>query len=81
MKANLQRLRNLAQKHGNKLVASALVLPFVAARADATDPFTTAMTDATTKVGTYAAAIVGLGAVSVAFMIALKYVKKIVKAA
>lgn len=46
-----------------------------------TDPFADAMTDATAKVETYAAALVGLGAVAVVFMIALKYVKKIVKAA
>jgi hypothetical protein len=45
-----------------------------------TDPFTTAMSDSTTKVGTYAAALVGLAAVAVGFMIAIKYVKKIVKA-
>lgn len=45
-----------------------------------TDPFTDAVTTATTKVGVYAAALVGLGAVAVVFMIGLKYVKKIVKA-
>ena len=45
------------------------------------DPFTTAMTEATTKVGTYAAALVGLAAVSVVFMIAIKYVKKLPRAA
>ena len=45
-----------------------------------TDPFTTAISDSTTKVSTYAAALVGLAAVAVGFMIAIKYVKKIVKA-
>lgn len=45
-----------------------------------TDPFTTAIADSTTKVGTYAAALVGLAAVAVGFMIAIKYVKKIVRA-
>lgn len=45
-----------------------------------TDPFEAAMTEATTKVGSYAAALVGLGAVAVVFMIALKYVKKIPRA-
>jgi len=49
--------------------------------AQASDPFTTALTEATTKVGTYAAALVGLSAVAVVFMIALKYVKKIPRAA
>lgn len=48
--------------------------------AQGADPFTTAMTSATEKVGVYAAALVGLGAVAVVFMIALKYVKKIPKA-
>ena len=48
--------------------------------ANTTDPFTTAITDSTTKVSTYAAALVGLAAVAVGFMIAIKYVKKIVKA-
>lgn len=49
----------------------------VPAFAQAVDPFDTAMTTITGKVGTYAAALVGLGAVAVVFMVALKYVKKI----
>jgi hypothetical protein len=60
-------------------MASGLLLP-VLAFADG-DPFTTAMTDATTKVGTYAAALVGLSAVGVVFGIAIKYVKRIKGAA
>lgn len=48
--------------------------------AQAADPFQAAMTTATANVGTYAAALVGLGAVAVVFMIALKYVKKIPRA-
>ena len=82
----LQEVRQSAVKTGkwardkvNAVVAAALVLP-VLAHAQETDPFTTAMTEATTKVGTYAAALVGLGAVAVIFMIALKYVKKIPRA-
>lgn len=56
------------------LVGSALVaVPAFAT----TDPFDTAMATSTTKVGGYAAALVGLAAVSVAFLIAVKYVKKI----
>lgn len=47
----------------------------------ATDPFTDALALATTSVGTYAAALVGLSAVSVVFMIGMKYVKKIRSAA
>jgi len=70
-------VRDLALRASVALVLSA---PFVAF-AQATDPFDTAMTTATEKVGDYAAALVGLGAVAVIFMIALKYVKKISRAA
>lgn len=59
---------------------SAVVLVPSVALAQATDPFTTAMAEATTKVGTYAAALVGLSAVAVVFMIAMKYVKRIPRA-
>lgn len=45
-----------------------------------TDPFTDALADATAAVGTYAAGLVGLAAVAVVFMIAAKYVKKLVGA-
>lgn len=48
--------------------------------AQATDPFDTAMDTVTDKVEAYAAALVGLAAVAVVFMIAIKYVKKIPKA-
>ena len=41
------------------------------------DPFDAALATATTKVGYYAAALVGLAAVSVVFMIAIKYIKKL----
>jgi outer membrane lipoprotein-sorting protein len=57
--------------------AAVLLLSATGAFAQATDPFTTAMTEATSKVGTYAAALVGLSAVAVIFMIAMKYIKKI----
>lgn len=68
----LKQVRNLALIVGTSAPVLAL--------AQATDPFDTAMTEATTKVGEYAAALVGLGAVAVIFMIALKYVKKIPRA-
>lgn len=61
-------------------VLVAMALPAVAF-AQATDPFTVAIVDATAKVGLYAAALVGIGAVGVVFRIALKYVKKIPSAA
>ena len=63
-------------------VSAAVFLPAVAfAQSTPTDPFDTAMTAMTTKVGAYAAALVGLAAVSVGFMIAIKYVKKLPRAA
>ena len=52
-----------------------------AAMAQATDPFTTAVDEITTKVETYGLALVGLAAVGVVFMIAMKYVKKLRSAA
>ena len=49
--------------------------------AQAVDPFTTAVTDITAKIGTYGAALVGVSAVGVIFMVAMKYVKKLPRAA
>lgn len=74
-------LKMLKKLQDKALAASVLVLASVPAMAQTvTDPFEAAMTEATTKVGSYAAALVGLGAVAVVFMIALKYVKKIPRA-
>lgn len=61
-------------------VAVGAGLASVGAFAQVTDPFDIAMTTATTKVTSYAGALVGLAAVAVVFMIAIKYVKKIPKA-
>ncbi|EKD97200.1 MAG: hypothetical protein ACD_23C01018G0004 [uncultured bacterium] len=61
-------------------IVTAVALVPAVSFAQATDPFETAMTEATTKVGTYAAALVGLSAVAVVFMIAMKYVKRIPRA-
>lgn len=60
------------------LGALALVLSG-AARADgeAAAAFTSAITTATSSVNTFGAALVGLAAVGLVFMIAIKYVKKI----
>lgn len=78
----MKTLRDLRRLGGNAYlkagIAGASLVPFVA-HADA-DPFTDAMSSATTKVGTYAAAMVGLAAISVGFWIAVKYVKKITSA-
>jgi hypothetical protein len=59
------------------LLFALFLAPMAFAQTAPPDPFTTAMADATTRVGTYAAALVGLAAVGVVFMIAIKYVKKI----
>jgi hypothetical protein len=51
-----------------------------AAMADG-DPFTAAVTDVSTKVGTYGAALVGVAAVGVGFAVGIKYVRKIAHSA
>lgn len=60
-------------------VSTAMLAPAVFAQA-ATDPFDTALATVTTKVTSYAGALVGLAAVAVVFMVAVKYVKKLPKA-
>lgn len=62
-------------------VVLAATLPVVAFAQVAGDPFDTAIATATTKIGVYAAALVGVSAVAVVFMIAMKYVKRIPRAA
>lgn len=58
-------------------VALAAALPVISFAQTVTDPFDAAVTDVTSKVQSYGAALVGLAAVGVVFMIAIKYVKKI----
>lgn len=73
--------QNLATRGRNLSIA--VFVPLMAAApafAQSTDPFDTALATATTKVGSYAAALVGLSAVAVVFMIAIKYVKRIPRA-
>lgn len=60
------------------LMAAAPVLSFAQAVAD---PFDTALSTITTKVNSYGAALVGLAAVGVLFVVAMKYVKKLPRAA
>lgn len=62
-------------------VGAMLAIAAAQASAQATDPFEVAMAAITTKVGTYGAALVGLSAVAVVFYVAMKFVKKIPKAA
>lgn len=47
------------------------------AHAAAAEAFTTAVTAVTADVGTYGAALVGVAAVGVGFMVGMKYIKKI----
>lgn len=68
------KLQTKARNLGIIVACSAPVLALASTPAD---PFDTAMTTATGKVEDYAAALVGLAAVGVVFMIAIKYVKKI----
>lgn len=58
--------------------SAVLALP---AMAQETDPFFTAANNTSAKVELYAAALVGITAVSVIFFVAMKYVKKIPRAA
>lgn len=44
------------------------------------DPFDTALTQVTASTTKYASALVGVAAIAVVFMIAIKYVKKLPKA-
>lgn len=73
----IEALKNRSREIGIALVTAAPVLAFAQ---EATDPFDTALATVTTKVGTYASALVGLAAVAVVFMVAIKYVKKIPRA-
>lgn len=77
MKKTFNAVRELSVRG---YVGAVTLLGSAGAFAQETDPFTTAMTEATTKVGTYAAALVGLAAVGVVFAIAIKYVKRIPRA-
>lgn len=84
------KLAQFAQKgisYGSDLVSgrslavlAATTVPVVSFAQAAADPFDAALTTATTAVGKYAAALVGLSAVAVVFMIAMKYVKRIPRA-
>jgi len=81
MKQKLQQLADLASRNYAKagaLVGTAFVgLP---AFAQAVDPFTEATTEITGKITTYGSALVGVAAVGVVFMVAMKYVKKLPRA-
>jgi hypothetical protein len=81
MKNKLQNLRRLARDNAARMSVAVLALPAaMAAHAEAGDPFDAAVSTVTTKVGTYGAALVGVSAAAVVFMVAIKYVKKIPRA-
>lgn len=71
----MEALKNLYLRAG---VATAMLVPGFAMAA--TDPFDTALTDVSAKVTTYATGLVTIAAVAVGFLVAAKYVKKIVGA-
>ena len=78
MKSRFAVLRGQVARIG--AVVSAAALAPAVSFAQAADPFDTALSTVTTKVTSYAGAMVGLAAVSVVFMVAVKYVKKLPKA-
>lgn len=81
MKEKMQRLGEIARNNAARTAVVVATLPLaMAARAQAADPFTEAVTDIGTKVAGYGAALVGLAAAAVVFMVAIKYVKKIPRA-
>ena len=76
------KTRAVAQKYGSKITTAALLASAsVAAMAQETDPFAAAIAALTTKVTTYGGSLVVLSAVGVGFFVAMKYVKKIPRAA
>ena len=75
-----KKIRDLVSGR-SALVTFGALLPAMSFAQVAGDPFEAALASATTKVGTYAAALVGLSAVAVIFMIGMKYVKRIPRAA
>lgn len=75
MNARISQIRNAINEKA--LVLGVALSAPVFAFAQAADPFDAAVTDVTAKITTYAGALVGVAAVGVAFMVAMKYVKKI----
>ena len=73
----LQFLKNAYREVG---IGASLLASAGIASAQAVDPFDTALTTVTEKTGEYAAALVGVSAVAVVFMVAMKYVKKLPRA-
>lgn len=76
-----QRLSADVKQWANAKVATVIGIAAAGASSafaqTAGDPFTDALDTITTNVTTYGGALVGLAAVGVVFMIAIKYVKKL----
>jgi len=72
-------MNRISTGYRNFCIALATAVPVLAfAQAD---PFAQAISEIETKVTTYGTSLVGLAAVAVVFFVAIKYVKKITKAA
>ena len=81
MKTHIKNLRRLARDNAARLGVAVMTLPAaMAANAQSTDPFDTAVSAVIAKVATYGGALVGVAAAAVVFMVAIKYVKKIPRA-
>lgn len=65
----------------NRAIVAAVGLLSSAAALAVDDPVAAAAADATSKITTYGATLVGVAAVGVGFAIGIKYVKKIARAA
>ena len=78
MKSRFTFLRGNAARISS-VVSTAFLAPLAFAQA-ATDPFDTALATVTAKVTSYAGALVGVAAIAVVFMVAVKYVKKLPRA-
>lgn len=72
----MQSARDFFHRKAPLLVPVAL-LGVGAAHAQSTEAFTQAVQQASADIATYGAALVGVAAVGVVFMVAVKYVKKI----
>lgn len=73
---------NLKAKYAAIAAVAVTPLLYVSAFAQtvAADPFDTALTTVTASTTKYASALVGVAAIAVVFMIAIKYVKKLPRA-
>jgi len=75
------KLFKQARKYGAQIVGGTTALLASTMALAQSDPFATATASITEKVETYGAALVGVAAVGVIFMVAMKYVKKLPRAA